>query len=291
MRALSLSVLMLLLACSEGTSDASSITYARVLGVRVEVDADAQRATPRWDESATFTVLVRGPLDDTAVTYALELCIATPDNGALPACAGPPLLTSAPTEATTTPTLHWPGLATAPSADARELLLRGTVCEQGRPSLDPTRPGQCVDPEFVGVSFVSRVTLLVDDQDVPNHHPSLNAATVTIDNAAWNPGDCGVRAARDGKEHTLSIALNDANRETLDATPETLLLSWFTNAGELNQHFSVLEGEQAEDAPLTITWTAPTADTPINNESATFTGVLRDQRGGIAITTRNLCWN
>lgn len=281
-------LLSLSLGCSDGVAEASSITYTRVLGVRVEVEGDAERATPSVSEGATARVLVMGPNGVTDVAYAMDVCAAMPETGGLPACAGASLTAVAPAAPSAEPTLQWPGFTSEQVGDADALLVRGTICEEGTPELDATRPGQCVDPSFVGVSFINRVPLLADGQ-APNRHPSLAAATLRIDDVTWDADECGAIASRDGKEHTLSITLHDAHRETLDGEAETLLLSWFANAGELDVHFSVLEAEQAEDMSLEVAWTAPPADAEAIQDTATITLVLRDQRGGVDWITRTIC--
>ncbi len=288
LQSINLCLCLLLLGCSEGVSEASLITYVRVLGVRVEVNDDPERATPSIDEDTTARVLVMGPDGAAEVSYAMDVCAALPANGALPACASGSLFASASVEPVSEPMLHWSGLSRDQIGDANELLLRGTICEQGTPALDPTRPGECSDPTFNGVSFVQRVTLLDADQ-APNQHPTLAAARLRFDDAAWDSEGCSASVERDGKEHALSISLHDANREAVDDTAETLLLSWFINVGELDQHFSVLESEQDQDEPLSVTWTAPRADDDIMQDVATVTLVLRDQRGGITWAQRQIC--
>lgn len=283
-----LGVVLLLLGCSEDTADVSLVTYARVVGVRVEAAEDAERSTPRNDEGANAQVLVIGPNGSANVTYAMLLCAAAPQNGTLPACAGPTLATNASSNPTATPELSWSELED--TSGANELLILGTVCEQGTPVLDPNAVGQCEEPESRGVSFANHVTLLNAEESNTNHHPSLDAAQLTLDADPWNAGDCGATLPRDGKERTITLTLGDARREQIDGENEELLLSWFATDGELSQHFSVLEVDDTEDRTLELTWTAPKANVTPERETAIFTLVLRDQRGGIDWLTRTLCF-
>lgn len=280
--------MLVVVACSEGASEVSSIDYARVLAVRVEVDADPTRATPRFDEAAHARVLVSGPEGAVAVHYAMSLCVAGPVNGTLPTCTGATLAAVMPDTPSESPVLTWSGLSTPEIGDAEALLIVGTVCEQGVPATDVSQPGLCVAPRSAGVSFVGAVTLLDDAATRLNHHPSLAAASARFDDAQWPTSDC-IHVARDGKPHSVSISLRDANRESVEGEPETLQLSWFTSIGALDRHYTVLESDVLEDTPLTVTWTAPRSTDATDNGTAHITIVLRDQRGGVDWTERLIC--
>lgn len=290
MRVTLLCLLLLLAGCSGDTQKASLVTYARVLGVRVEVVDDVERATPRIDEAARARVLVAGPAGPVEVNYAVALCVASTRNDSVPACDGAALVATTSTASTESPELSWPGLDADDVRDANELLLLGTICEQGTAVANPMSAGECENPSSLGVSFVGHLTLLDADESNINHHPSFAAAQFSFDDAAWTHDECGMTVKGDGADHDIAVALIDSAREQVDGVNEELLLSWFTTQGAIDAHFSVLEREQTEEAQLHTTWTAPKlSDTP-SDARATFTIVLRDQRGGTAWTTRTVCF-
>jgi len=280
---------VLLIACSGDATDPSLITYARVIGVRVEAADDPERSTPRVDEAASAQVLVIGPHADVAVSYAMMLCPAAPANGGLPACAGEPLIATSPSGTTSTPQLNWPALDADAIGTMSDLLILGTVCESGTPVLDPNAVSRCEEPGSVGVSFANHVTLLSDSESNLNRHPSLDAALLTIDANPWDTGECSVTLPRDGKAHDITVTLVDSQREQVAGVNEEFLLSWFTTDGELSQHYSVLEVDDDDDRTLELTWTAPTPDAASSKSATTITLVLRDQRGGIDWLTRTIC--
>jgi len=278
-----------LLACSEGVSEASELEYVRVLGVRVEAANDATRASVSIEEDALARVLVAGPEGVSEVASAMLLCPADAPDGTLPACKGPALTVSS-SDATSEPTLTWSGLALDDLNGADGLLVAGAICEQGTPSTDLTRPAECEGSDVAAVSFVAHVTILdATDATTENRHPRTTDARVTFDGETWDEGDCGVRTTRDQTEHQLAVTLHNSNRETVNGENEQLLLSWFTTDGNLDRHFSVLERNAPEDTPLDSLWTSPEANANAARGVVTFTFVVRDQRGGIDWIQRQLC--
>ena len=103
------------------------------------------------------------------------------------------------------------------------------------------------------------------------------------------------------KDHRILDTTDGSDRETYTALAgappvamparESLQISQFTTAGELNSQFSFVEA--ADDNPTTtvaVTWEAPqVAEVPASGLAVTFTFVTRDNRGGTDWTTRAVC--
>jgi hypothetical protein len=95
-----------------------------------------------------------------------------------------------------------------------------------------------------------------------------------------------------GAAVTLGVTTSGGDRESYlrdDGTSarESLRLSFFASAGELERQFAVVEADDARDAPLvTMKWTPPaTADV----SEVRLVVVVRDLRGGVAFAERTLC--
>jgi hypothetical protein len=140
-----------------------------------------------------------------------------------------------------------------------------------------------------------------------NHNPTADRA-FTFDGAAWpalaagdDPCTLGPRVAADARAHAIGITTDGADRERYAvvlgdpavATParERLQISQFTTAGRLKSQFAFVEAAD-ERAATTVDagWEAPDAgEIPAGGTIATFTFVVRDERGGADWTTRAVC--
>ena len=132
-----------------------------------------------------------------------------------------------------------------------------------------------------------------------NFNPVMADDAILLAGEPWmeTPPDAAcadLPQARIGDDaRNITVSLRGATREMIPMMGnETMVLSTFTTARELERQFSVLEPEQETTTLLALDWT-PEEDTdrPVaaGGTVAHFWFVLRDGRGGIDSTTRALC--
>jgi hypothetical protein len=281
-------------ACDTTVDPATLIARDRVLGAKVTVGADATRAWPRPGETATVTWVSASPGPAPTFSWILAACPAATNSGA-PTCAGPVFATSQ--TSGTAPALQ---LAIPDEVETDSIVVLGAICASGAPVVEATFAASCDDG-----SLVDRVSLhiFVAHDEATNHNPDIADAPFTIAGATWAaPEGIGCRGTLPevtaGPAQTvLGVAFAAADRETFavtgDPTPhrEELQLSAFTTAGELIQQFAYAEADDTRPrSQLTFAWKTPsTSEIPDDGLPVTFTFVVRDLRGGLDATTRELC--
>ncbi len=294
--------LLLAAACGDPLKPPELIEEPRVIGGRVEVDAERARAWPAPGEGATVRWLVGFPAAKLPMTSGLLVCPGRPQSMGVPDCAGPPFATAV-TEVPSTdePALHFE----LPDEDAlvgidRALAL-GVLCSAGLPVLrESIRDSGCSDPAARPLRFSLEIGVTRDGVD--NHNPDLSAAAVELDGEPWEPaapadeagaGCAGERArpaiAAGSGRHRISVTTSPDDREPIPAEDrrEPLQLTYLTTGGELEHSYGVLEGD-AEDDRLDVTWEAP-ADAPEAGRIVRLYLVGRDLRGGADWTERAAC--
>jgi hypothetical protein len=295
------------------------VTYARVLAVRAEVIGDEARATPEPGERVRVRVLVVGDEPIERLSYALHTCPAGPPRGELPSCASGPITSdegelggAARHDREVIVEIDVPDADTL--RDAERILIGGTICTDGTATTLADREGRCAGGDTEPVTFAAHVNLALDEESM-NYNPALAANAIAFDDETWPPRalaetlrdagvddagdedpsiqegpapDAGVlpSAKPDAEKHEIAISLADARRETVDGVAEELLLSHFVTLGVLERRFSVLERDQDGEEPFIVKWHMPKRDDP--PESALVIFVLRDQRGGVAYTLREV---
>jgi len=296
-----ISLALLSLAACASFVPGSSITDTRVLGVRVEVEGDAQRSSPRPGESAHVSLIVEGLAASPGLRWALAVCV--PAGGALSACAGEPLGFMEGTDSTPELALTVPSESALGSATT--LRVGGIVCVRGTPEL--TDGGaRCTGDGADGTSVLFDLPLArATDGSDENLQPDLAETSFTLDEVEWtataaDPSGCRGQGLpetpADEREHDITIVLGPNVRELyvrhdLGAAREELQLSHFTSAGELSRQFSFVEPSDERERPsVQLQWTAPKAEQLIgDSQLVRMILVVRDMRGGIARTERALC--
>ncbi|HEY4183027.1 MAG TPA: hypothetical protein VGM90_39665 [Kofleriaceae bacterium] len=282
-------ILLALTACADFDS-ATLIKRDRVLAAKVGVDGDPDRAWPTPGESATMTWVTASPGDPPMFSWTLLACPAATSTG-LPACAGDAFATSEGTGPI--PTLR---LAIPADIAATAVVVTGAICASGTPSLDSeTRLGECSDGTRVDV--VSQHIFLGTDV-ATNHNPHITAAPISIAGQAWaDGGSCDdLPVVKAGADRTLiGVTFDGSDRETFTAATgasrEALQLGVFTTAGDVVQLHAYVEADDDRAAsPIAVEWDPPSAeDVPADGLRVKFTFVVRDMRGGVDATTRELC--
>ncbi|RYZ03151.1 MAG: hypothetical protein EOO73_29010 [Myxococcales bacterium] len=288
MKLLSLGVL--LAGCDDPLKSVELVAEARVLGGRVEVTGEPERAAPAPGENATARLLLASPSLNRTLGFALAACPASPRNGARGECGGEVFARiSSENGASDTPSLTF----TVPSEldPSGRLLLTGVVCPESSPNED----GQSCEGAQPGTSVQLELELAHED-DV-NLNPELQADAISFDDDAWpevSPigGDCsglGFPEVAPLSEHSLTVQLDESDRDALprpselDPARESLQLSHFVTDGDISRAFESIAWDSGE-LKRTVTWKAPPASGLVR-----FWFVLRDLRGGGAFTERAVC--
>jgi len=293
-----------LVGCGPTFDPASLIETTRVVGARSEVEGATDRASPQPGETVNVTWLVTAPAATPPLGWAFAVCAPGTETNR-PACLAAPL---ARFDGTATP----PRIAVAvPSAaalaGASSVTLYGAICagEEAPPQFDGQTGLASCPGGGRGTTVMLDLALQLGDD--ANHNPTADRG-FTFDGAAWpatTPGDdpCaqGPRVMAGSSDHVIGQVAEGSDREAYlglagdppVATPtrERLQLSRFTTAGKLKSQFSFVEAtDDSAATTVTVTWDAPKAtDVSAAGSAATFTFVVRDDRGGTDWTTRTLC--
>ena len=289
-----LSLLVLSTTACVTLDPASLVARDRVLGAKVTVDGDPQRAWPAPGEHATVTWVTASPGEPPEFSWLLAACPAQTSSG-IPICAGPAFASSQ---------AHGPvpALQLAIPADVatRSIVVIGAICASGTPVIDEqTFTASCDDGSLA--DLVSQHIFLAE-AGATNHHPDLADAPFSLAGATWDasdaPGCDGLpEVAAGAKRVELGVTFEASDRETFAVSGEPapareeLQLSAFVTAGKFAQQYGYVESTDVRPAsPVAIQWTAPgRADVPAEGLRVTFSFVVRDLRGGLDTTTRALC--
>jgi hypothetical protein len=278
-----------------------AVAYPRVLALRSEVVGDETRATPQAGEALRARVLIAGREPIERLSYTLFACPGVSASGELPTCGAEPFAEQrgvlgqegdAPFADELTVELQLPDGGALDGVE--QILIAGSACVDGDPR-DPADPraDECRGSAETAMTWVANVSLARRERDY-NFNPELPDDAIALDGDVWpsavaddDGGTLSVIA--DGEPHEIAVSLADSNRESFEGEPEALLLSHFTTAGPLQRRFNVLEASDPDDQPLVVEWRSPRAaahDDPPTSARLFF--VLRDQRGGVAFTTRRV---
>lgn len=289
-RALGLLLSLGLWGCDDPLKSVELIEGPRVLGARVEVTDDPERAAPAPGESASVRFLLASPELSQSLGFALLACLAEPGDGARVACAGEPFASIRSKNGQADEA----GLSFEVPADLDpqgRVAILGVICPDGSPSADGRR--------CAGDALGTPVQLeleLARDGDV-NQNPELSTEKLSFDEQAWaEPAsfaeDCaglGLPEVAPSSKHTIRVALTESDRDPLphpnklDPLRESLQLSHFATAGDLTRAFQSIAWDSAE-LDRRVEWQAPDSAQLVR-----FWFVVRDFRGGSAFVERAVC--
>jgi hypothetical protein len=256
----------LLHGCSGPDDPAWRINKTRVLAAKVMVDAEPERASIRPGEAFHVDWLVVNPDGPVDVSYKLSVCKQAELTRDVD-CEGPTFVEvsgngKVPTIAATAP-------GAQDLAGITHLLIRGTIDQRD-------------------VVMSAPLELSGAEQ---NHNPAIAPDPLHFGSDLWTAedGPCAPpmpEILADDATHEISFVVSAADREP----GETLQLSHFTTAGELDRQFSIAEPEAPPgDVELKVTWIAKRGHATPEGKVVRFFFVLRDSRGGTSSTTRALC--
>ena len=259
---------LLLASCADPLKDVELVTSVRVLGARVEVSGEPERASPAPGEEAVVRWLVAAPEPEPALGWSLEVCGAAPGGSSLPACAEEPF-------------------AAASVVDP----------VPGEPRLDFTVPSEIAALSLAVQGEVEGTLVSFDFGLAPvelNHNPVLEPEALSFDGEIWAAGnDCALLPeVPRGSTHALELLLDESDREPLeqsasvDPEREPLQASHFTTGGELERAFTQIPADQS-DLGVRVSWKAPVVQP--QSGLVRFFFVVRDSRGGTDWLERALC--
>ncbi len=284
-------VLLSVAACAD-LDPPTLIKRNRVLGAKVTVDGAADRAWPAAGETATVTWLTASPGSTPTFSWLLAACPAATSSG-MPACGGAAFATSQATGMV-------PALQLTVPADiaASAIVVTGAICASGTPVVDVTTATAACD-DGSRADLVSQ-HIFIATAGQTNHNPALAGAPFTIAGNSWDAGagepcEDTMPVIRAGSERVLlGVTFQASDREAFagdEQSREDLQLSVFATAGEIAQQRTYVEADDArEQTPVAIEWDAPPAeDVPAAGLRVKFAFVVRDMRGGVDGTGREIC--
>lgn len=276
---------VLLSGCESADHPSWRIDRPRVLGARIEIAADPERAWPRPGEPFDARWLVVDPEGPAAHAWALAACLPAPPDGHNARCASAPFWTQTGEGDEVVAALTMPDEDALGGAD--EVLLQGVVCTGAGVTFDPNADS-CGEEARDATAVSLHVTVWRDGD--ANLQPGIEQIGLALDEEEWAEGGCADGApgvAADGAVHTIAISVPRAAREP----GEELRISHFVTDGTLERQFSAVAADDAADpAERAVEWTAPEPDDPAPTDGAVeLVVVARDLRGGIGWTTRRLC--
>jgi hypothetical protein len=294
---LALVALALVAACDDSFVKGWRVDRTRVLGARVEAAAEPARASIAPGEPMRVTWLVGAPDGTGRLAWAYALCAPPGGHFPEPHCEGPALAAgSGASEGELAPMDM-----SAPPADAigdgQELLLLAAFCEAGPPALDARAfVATCAGG---GAPLLASTTVRLAAKG-PNRNPELAPDAVLFDGApiapsAARPGPCAPGAdspvAIAGSSHGFTFRFRPEDREPVpEGGLETLLASHLVTAGTLDRQYSALEPDDHAPKEVAIPWTAPpVAEVGDGGRLVEVFVVLRDGRGGTALSRRTVC--
>jgi hypothetical protein len=273
--------------CDDPLTRVDLVANVRVLGGRVEVEGEPERASPAPGETASVRWLVAAPELFPALGWAFSVCPAAPPGGSLPSCAAEPFAMSMSEK----PVPGEPRIDfTVPDdLDARALAVFGVVCPGSGPTFSPGG-FDCAGP---GGRLVS-LDFELQTAEASNLNPVLEPDALTLDGDSLPEGmDCAtLPSVARGSSHTLELWLDESDRDSVesetsaDPSKEELQVSSFTTAGSLERVFTVFEADDSE-LVASVRWKAPEA-VPLDGFVRLFF-VVRDLRGGSDWIERFVC--
>jgi len=295
--------------CDGDLLPASFIDRTRILGARVEVVGDPERAWPKPGESIDVHWLPAFPSEPLSLTWGFAACTRAPVLVDRAFCSAVPFAVVAEQTAKLPPiTARFTIPARDVLADTTRILVLGAICTRGQPVPDIERQTvNCQDGE--GITLDLSIPLQLEE--LTNHQPTFGdfffnntlwpamAAPSTAEGCAANASSAQLPVLSAQSDNPLiGISVPASARETFTTTDsaeerrEVALVSHFTTLGAMERRFSVVEADTADDpANLGVAWDLKEIQGSVSEQGtlARFYFVLRDQRGGVTWSERYAC--
>lgn len=278
------SLTLLLLGCGDPLVDPQTVVGLRILGARVNVEGEVQRANVLPGETATIEWLVVAEQQRKYEGIALW-CKAKPSAFGVPPCQKPFDSQTFDGTSDSPATLTF----TIPEShdDQDEWVTVVGLCERGQPTWDGREQRfACSKGEALSAVYVGGAS--------PNQNPSLQDDVLTIDGMRWLPPSadeelkCGgddIPSISASDEVKIRLQVRGGDRETLEATEfalatrETLTYSHAADWPGLARAYSVVEGD-AMDEIVEVTFQNEGDLDGSRGRLVRFALVVRDGRGG-----------
>lgn len=354
----SVSIACLLAGCGDDLPKAMLITHMRVLGARTVVQGDPERSTPRPGETASVGWALAFPMLDQSATEVASLfitCTAPTRFTGVPICQEFIDAAQSPDEAVRamlddasmervsckeTPDAAFavgtlgaacvtgvPHIDVAVEAKTKvtKKLVRGIVCRNGIPALNPKNPQlfECDPKKGAKARDVEEIAVygtipIAHDSAEENDNPSMTDALFERGGKDWlsdaevalggdDPplsvldDDC-VGAAKanqlhlsDGRDELFKLAFPADAREKVDGELETLELSAYATAGELSKRFVLFAPDAKVSKGLmrdAWAWKLSASEREEIRQKGKlvrFFFTIIDRRGGFDVAERSLC--
>lgn len=301
MRALATAAALLASGCIDDLTSPSLVERPRVLAARASVVGDPARVFPAPGETLSIEWLVSAPEATPPAGWSMLACPGEVAPTGVRFCTGAPIGVFAMPESTDPIRFE---VRVPADFRASEVLIRGNVCFESDPNLDPMtvldRPCAVADADFERLVF--GIPTAGDGRS--NRNPSI-PPSIRIEDELWSaplgePIAGGCEAATGpalpavsagGGPIVLGIDPDPADLETFvdgDVTrTETLVYSHAATSGSFARFFSSVSDASAR---VRVDWTPPAADAvPEDGLLVRFYFIVRDERAGTNWTDRALC--
>lgn len=298
-------LLLLLPSCGDPLLEPQRIVKPRLLGARLEIEGDPERASPRPGDTLRLRWILAAPDGVPSASFGFVACALAEGTlgGHLLECAEPPvsrMVRSASEPAPPELEITLPETFTGTTLGViGQVCVNGTTIEQG------VRDFACEGGTQLEASF--DVDL---DHVTPNRHPSLVDSDLRWNGTPWGEplaeatagGPCAESAGFphqpvllvSEEKANIELVLNGADREPIERmevgpTREALQLSLASTSGALDRAYAFMEAEdERETLAAASVWEAPET-VPEQGRVVRFYFVLRDLRGGLDVATRDVC--
>jgi len=282
--------------CGDSLKSVSLIEQTRVLGARVEAETDPGRSSPLPGERASLRFFLAAPNAEPNFSYALTVCaVHLTDNG-FPPCAGAPFASVVQADPTSTGArLDFQVPEDVDLKSTPHAFASGLICpDSGMKSATDGAPS-CVTGTGNPVAFEFEL----GGPEQSNRSPTFAADALSLDGEPWlesteaSCDDGSLRQVTARSRHWLGISLADSDFEALtqqtsiDPARETLLVSPFSNAGELEHAYLELSADTPAEQRK-VAWDAPATKDALPSLVG-FYVVVRDTRSGEDFAKRALC--
>jgi hypothetical protein len=179
----------------------------------------------------------------------------------------------------------------------------GQICAGSEPVVDAAQGTASCGPGGVGTASTMDLLLALDTET--NRNPILRERPLWLSDQPWGDSAAGCGALPQvqagTKGHLIRLETREEDRERFTsvagspprpvATRESLQISQFATAGEMNSAYVFVEAQdERSPADVEMKWDAPGPDdVPAGGLHVRFTFVARDLRGGMDWTQRSLC--
>lgn len=282
--------------CDDSLKQVSLVEETRVVGARVESEGDTNQATPLPGQHASLRLFVVAPNGEANFSYALSLCAVAPSNFGFPPCADAPFAAAQRLAASTADARL--DFVVPEDTDLRatpHVLARGLICADSALYLAADGSQTCASGSAKELGF----EFPLGGADEANRNPRFGDEAFELDGEPWLASleaSCdavSVRQVSAKSAHAIRVTFTDDDFEALsrptaiDPGRETLLVSPFSTAGELDHGFVSLSADTPPEQRR-VNWTAP-ALADASSILVRFYFVVRDARSGEDFTSRALC--